>query len=90
MNWRLAAFNMENLRHLLFRFAARARVGHGKAGGNAVGRKEQIAGSGLELAVEIKGKTVCAGDHWRERYGMKTGQAGEVEGGEKTANQDRS
>ena len=57
----------QDLAHLRLRVAACAGVSHGQAGGNAVRRKEEVAGRAAEMGVEIKCKRGVALD---QRFGL--------------------
>ena len=56
MDLSLVFVEAEDSAHLLLGFAARAGIGHRQGRGDAVGREEQVARTGFELAVEVQGK----------------------------------
>src|SRR5436190_1303598 len=48
---------MQHFKHLFLRLASRSRASHSQATGNAIGREKQVAGTCLELGVEIEGES---------------------------------
>ncbi len=58
---RRLALEMEDAGHLLRGLAAGAGVGHGEAGGNAVGRKKQISLGSGQAGVKLEREGIIAG-----------------------------